>query len=81
MLTTCRIEAFEDDICETRLHKVEQVDVLGDGGLGVRLDHTDVVDSSASYLGYSPMHQGFQEARGHLWGLKTVVRGLWLSRC
>lgn len=73
MLTTCRIEAFEDDICETRLHKVEQVDVLGDGGLGVWLHHTDVVDSSACYLGYSPMHQGFQESRGHLWILQTVV--------
>jgi hypothetical protein len=60
LLTSSRIETFEYHICETRLHKVKQVNILSNCGLRVGLDNTDVVDSSACNLRNSSVHQGFQ---------------------
>ena len=48
MIRSClsRVEALENDICELRLHKVQQVGVLSNSSLGAGFDDTNVMDAT-----------------------------------
>jgi hypothetical protein len=68
-----RVEAFENDICELRLHKVQQVGILRDSSLGTGLHDTNVMDATWGYFGDFSVHQGPKQSGSHLGRFKSII--------